>query len=264
MQIGGSMKTFWIIISAVLTAMVGLFLNAPAAQTATMAAVETPAKLALAPSGPVVAELFTSQGCSSCPPADAVAARLARDPAILVVSRPVTYWDRLGWKDSLGREENTRLQHQYGDRAFDGANIFTPQLVIDGTSQGVGSQEGKVRALIARAARQRHDGRITVRIMGAGIDDRTIALTGPAGQKAEVLLVALSSSETVRIGRGENGGRTVHYTNVVVDEAVLGPWRGGNQSLTLPGSWLRVPGADRFAVIVRRGAGGPIIGSAVV
>ncbi|MFN4021217.1 MAG: DUF1223 domain-containing protein, partial [Erythrobacter sp.] len=73
------------------------------------------AAVAQSAAGPVVAELFTSQGCSSCPPADAVAARLARDPGVLVISRPVTYWDRLGWKDSLGRKENTRLQRQYGD-----------------------------------------------------------------------------------------------------------------------------------------------------
>lgn len=219
---------------------------------------------ALSAAGPVVAELFTSQGCSSCPPADAVAARLARDPAILVISRPVTYWDRLGWKDSLGREENTRLQRQYGDTAFAGANIYTPQLVIDGTAQGVGSQEAKARQQIARASAVRSRSGITVRVTGMIDGRRSVVLQGKPGAGAEVVLVALSSHETVTIGRGENGGRQLSYTNVVIDERSLGRWTSGTRSITLPAGQLATPGADRHAVIVRRGAGGPIIGSALI
>lgn len=220
--------------------------------------------IALAPSGPVVAELFTSQGCSSCPPADAVAARLARDPAILVISRPVTYWDRLGWKDSLGREGNTRLQRQYGDTAFGGANIYTPQLVVDGRSQNIGSQEAGVRSLLAHAASHRQRTGVRVQVTGSAGQARTVRLDGPAGQKAEVMLVALSSRETVKIGRGENGGRTISYTNVVLDEARIGTWAGGSQALTVTAAQLDRPGADRHALIVRNGPGGAIIGSAVI
>lgn len=234
---------------------------APAPGVVPVSAASAP--VTLGASGPVVAELFTSQGCSSCPPADAVAARLARDPAILVISRPVTYWDQLGWKDSLGREENTRLQRQYGDKAFAGANIYTPQLVIDGTAQGVGSQEARARTLIATAAEQRRRKGVSVRVSGTGAG-RTVMLDGPSGQKAEVLLVALSSRETVQIGRGENGGRQVSYTNVVVDETPLGAWTGGKQSLSVTAQQLRTTGADRHALIVRKGPGGAIIGSAVI
>ncbi len=218
----------------------------------------------VAAAGPVVAELFTSQGCSSCPPADAVAARLARDPGILVISRPVTYWDRLGWKDSLGRESNTRLQRQYGDTAFGGANIYTPQLVIDGRTQGVGSQEAKARQLIARAGTVRKASGVAVRVSRTADGGRSVELQGKAGQGADVILVALSANETVRIGRGENGGRTVSYTNVVIDETVLGRWKGGKQTITLRATQLAAPGADRHALIVRQGAGGPVIGSAVI
>ncbi len=214
--------------------------------------------------GPVVAELFTSQGCSSCPPADAVAARLARDPAILVISRPVTYWDRLGWKDSLGREANTWLQRQYGDAAFGGANIFTPQLVVDGRTQGVGSQETKARLLIARAGAVRKASGVAVRVLRTADGGRSVVLDGKAGEGADVILIALSARETVSIGRGENGGRQVSYTNVVIDEASVGRWKGGRQAITLSAAQLSTPGADRHALIVRQGAGGPVIGSAVI
>ena len=146
----------------------------------------SPATLVQSAAGPVVAELFTSQGCSSCPPADAVAARLARDPGVLVISRPVTYWDRLGWKDSLGREENTRLQRQYGDRAFGGANIYTPQVVVDGRAQAVGSQEAKVRGLLATAAAVRRKAGLSVRIAASGTGTQ-VMLDGPGGQQAELV-----------------------------------------------------------------------------
>lgn len=258
------MPKVWIPLLAA-TAMLGAALvmtlpgsNAPASASAPAA------KPSLASSGPVVAELFTSQGCSSCPPADAVAARLARDPAILVISRPVTYWDRLGWKDSLGREANTRLQRQYGDIAFGGANIYTPQLVVDGTAQGVGSNEAKVRGLIGRAHAARSGNGLSLRATRTADGGRSVVLSGKAGEKAELVLVALSASETVKIGRGENGGRSVSYTNVVIDETPVGRWTGGRHVISLRPALLRTPGADLYAVILRRGRGGAVIGSVVL
>ncbi len=187
-----------------------------------------------------------------------------RDPAILVISRPVTYWDRLGWKDRLGREANTRLQRQYGDTAFAGANIYTPQLVVDGRTQGVGSQEARARKLIADAGAVRERSGVTVRIVRATDGGRSVILGGKAGAGAEVILVALSSRETVSIGRGENGGRKVSYTNVVIDETPLGRWFGGSQTMALRAQQLATPGADRYALIVRQGQGGAVIGSAVI
>lgn len=258
------MKLLWIIVAAVLTALISAALHATPEGSALTNPAASPAKLALAQSGPVVAELFTSQGCSSCPPADAVAARLAKDPAILVISRPVTYWDRLGWKDSLGRAENTRLQRQYGDTAFAGANIYTPQLVIDGTAQGIGSQEANARRQIARAADNRARSGITVRVTGMIDGGRSVVLQGKPGTSADVVLIALSSRETVRIGRGENGGRQLSYTNVVIDERSLGRWTSGPRSIALPAEQLANPGADRHAVIARQGPGGAIIGSALI
>ena len=95
---------------------------------------------------PVLVELFTSQGCSSCPPADRLAARLAPEPGVVVISRPVTYWDRLGWKDTLARPENTDLQRAYARRTLAGRNgVYTPQTVVDGEFGAVGSQESRLR-----------------------------------------------------------------------------------------------------------------------
>lgn len=244
---------------------VALFQGLPGlSATASAPAAKAAVASAIAPSGPVVAELFTSQGCSSCPPADAVVARLAQDPAILVISRPVTYWDRLGWKDSLGREENSRLQRQYGDTQFGGAAIYTPQLVVDGAAQGVGSQEAKVRKLIAQAGTVRNASGVAVQISRTADGGRNVTLDGKAGPGAEVILVALSARETVQIGRGENGGRQVSYTNVVIDETKLGRWTGGRQAITVQPQLLATPRADLHALIVRQGPGGRVIGSAVI
>lgn len=204
---------------------------------------------------PVVIELFTSQGCSSCPPADMLARRLARDPSLLVITRPVTYWDRLGWKDTLAREENTRLQRAYAAKGHEGAGVYTPQIVVNGGGGAVGSREKAIRSLVRRADRtgpaitasRDADGRMTVTV------------SGKSDYLASVSLIALSSAETVQIGRGENGGRTLHYTNVVRDEHVLGSWRGKPQTFAVPPSLLKVAGADRYAIVLQRPGAGPIV-----
>ena len=100
---------------------------------------------------PVVIELFTSQGCSSCPPADMLASRLAKDDTLLVISRPVTYWDRLGWKDTLARPQNTALQRAYASKGNEGSGVYTPQIVVNGGDGAVGSREGDIRSIVRRA-----------------------------------------------------------------------------------------------------------------
>ncbi len=111
-----------------------------------MVAAATPAA-----SAPVAIELFTSQGCSSCPPADAALARLAQDPGVVAITRPVTYWDALGWKDTLAREENTRLQRGYAARQ-QSHSVYTPEAVVQGEAGTVGSREAEVRRMVAAAA----------------------------------------------------------------------------------------------------------------
>lgn len=207
------------------------------------------------PANPVVIELFTSQGCSSCPPADLLARRLAKDDSLLVITRPVTYWDRLGWKDTLAREENTRLQRAYAAKGQEGSGVYTPQMVVNGGGGAIGSRENDIRSLVRRA--DRSGPRVIV-----APDDRgqmIVTISGKSDYLASVSLIALSSSETVRIGRGENGGRTMHYVNVVKAERNLGSWRGKPMKFTIAPESLSVRGADRYAILVQRPGAGPIV-----
>ncbi len=208
-------------------------------------------------SEPVLLELFTSQGCSSCPPADRLAARLAQEPGLVVISRPVTYWDRLGWKDTLAREENTNLQRTYARRNLEGRNgVYTPQIVTDGMFGAVGSRERQVRGQIARARPQRS---AIIRVQHGENGDIGIGIGGRTNRRAELVLMAVSSHETVQIGRGENRGRSIGYTNVLLNETVIGSWQGGKGSHLLRGDMLQYPGADRFALVLRVPGGGDVL-----
>jgi hypothetical protein len=205
--------------------------------------------------GPVAVELFTSQGCSSCPPADAAIARLAREPGVVAITRPVTYWDRLGWKDTLAREDNTRLQRAYAARAGS-SSVYTPQAVVQGGTGVVGSREADVRRLVAAAANAPAP---NLRIERVGGRATAVLLGGVAFRPATVTIVAMRMSADGAIGRGENGGRRVRYTNVVRDERTIGAWIGGRGRFAIPAAALSVAGADRYAVLVQERNAGPIV-----
>lgn len=210
-----------------------------------------PPAAAFAPAHPVVVELFTSQGCSSCPPADAVLARLAQAPNVVAISRAVTYWDRLGWKDTLGREANTELQRAYARRGGEGAGVYTPQAVVQGGKALVGAREAALKALILEAGRAPGP---ALEVAGGAATVR-----GTTARPAELRWIALTGHADVTIRRGENGGRTVRYTNVVRDERTLGAWSGGTARFALPG--VRVAGADRYALVLQeKGAGRVLAG----
>jgi hypothetical protein len=200
---------------------------------------------------PVAIELFTSQGCSSCPPADAFAESLARRADVVVITRPVTFWDRLGWKDTLARQGNTDLQHAYASRGGEGAGVYTPQMMVQGRFAAVGSDRAKITQKIA-TARSGIKAAIAVRPGFVGV--------AGTGGPADVKLVGLKSNVEVRIGSGENGGRVIHYSNVVISEQVIGRWRGGTETFSLPGE--TVPGADKMAFIVQSPNSGPILAAA--
>ena len=209
---------------------------------------------------PVLVELFTSQGCSSCPPADKFAAKLAKEGRHIVVSRPVTYWDRLGWKDTLAREENTQLQRAYAARGLAGRNgVYTPQIVVDGERGAVGANEAVIRNFIANAAtapaaiaiRQQDNGALAVGLAGSADD-------------AELVLLAITSHVTVKILRGENGNRAIGYTNVLRDETVIADWQGGKTSLSIAANTLRHPLADRYALVLREKGAGRVLAARMV
>lgn len=214
------------------------------------AAALQPAPTARSADAPVFVELFTSQGCSSCPPADAVLQRLADDPTVVAVSRNVTYWDRLGWRDTLGRAGNTALQQRYAARGVDNGEIYTPQAVINGRSGVVGSREAELTRAIDAGARARRTG---VRVTA----DSASTLAPAAGQ--ELRFIAVASRRAVDIGRGENGGRQVAYHNVVLNEAMIACPAEAACSATIPANLRSQPGADRFAVVLQGGNGGPVL-----
>lgn len=206
------------------------------------------------PVHPVAYELFTSQGCSSCPPADKLAEKYANDANVVVITRPVTYWDGLGWKDTLAREDNTDLQRAYARRGRAGAGVYTPQTVIQGGDATVGSRMDEVARLISVA--QRTPGPDVTIARGAD-GGRTVTLSGKG--QGTLKVVALRSSVDVAIGNGENSGRRIRYVNVLVGETSVGNWSGGNGNFTVPASALKIAGADRYALVVQNGNAGPIV-----
>lgn len=209
---------------------------------------------------PVVVELFTSQGCSDCPPADVVLEKLSSDPTIIAISRPVNYWDDLGWKDTLARQGNTDLQRAYAARGGLGSGVYTPQAMVQGIYGVVGSSEGALHGLINHARALPGP---TIVVTTSRDGGRNIALAGGIPRSVVVKILALRSSVAVRIGRGENGGSNVRYTNVVVGEHDLAG-SGAQSPIAVPASYLHESGADRAAVIIQQGNEGQILAARIL
>jgi hypothetical protein len=211
-------------------------------------------------------ELFTSQGCSSCPPADQLLGELAAEPGVVALSLPIDYWDYLGWKDTLASPGHSARQRAYahvrGDR-----EVYTPQIVVNGSMHVLGSDRDAVEHMIAQTERNSAVMSLPVHISVAGG-----ALTVTAGAAAkehltgEVWLCPLDRAVTVAIGRGENNGRTVTYHNVVRRWLKLGDFTGTAASWTVPTSEVMVDGADAAAVLIQEGTRekpGVILGAAI-
>lgn len=208
-----------------------------------------------------VVELFTSQGCSSCPPADAILKSLRDRPGILTLSWPVDYWDRLGWEDTFAHPHNAMRQAAYNKRLGRGG-VFTPQMILDGRVQCVGSKQDKVRKSIEKA---RAIDRPVVTPSIAATQEGTIEVTLPATEvddMTSVRVVWYLADAKVQIGDGENQGRVLHYTNVVRASDVLMDWKGEATSLTLKAADGLSAGADHVAILLQSDYGhGPIIGA---
>lgn len=220
-----------------------------------------PAKAAGA-RAPVVVELFTSQGCNSCPPADAFLGRLAARPGVIALAYHVDYWNYLGWRDPFSSRAATKRQKAYR-WAMRTSMIYTPQMIVDGRYQGVGSQTGKIDRFIARAAATA--GLVNVTLTRAGGDMVKATLgAAPGVAEADIRLVFYDKAQVTKIGSGENGGRTITYHCVVRDFRVVGMYDGKATSLTLPAKDSN--GVKRWgvAVLVQKPNAGPIIGAAAV
>jgi hypothetical protein len=189
---------------------------------------------ALAAERPVVAELFTSQGCSSCPPANAYLNELSRDRRdVLALAFHVTYWDRLGWKDPFSLPAATQRQDQYGHRFGDGS--YTPEMVVDGAAGMVGSDRGDVGSAIENAKRNsRTAAAVSVTRNGDKNGEQVSIQVGAGTGNAKVLLIGFDHEHTTAIGRGENSGRTLTEANVVRSIRSVGQWSGSQLRLSEP------------------------------
>ena len=200
---------------------------------------------------PTVVELFQSQGCSSCPPANANVMAIADRPDILTLSWQVTYWDQLGWKDTFDDPAFTARQWDYA-HAFHRGEVFTPQVVVNGRADGVGARREELDALVRQG--DRGDGGPKLAISGG-----RVTVTGSGARGVVVLVRYDPNIIQVPIHRGENDGRTLPHRNVVREVVRLGDLSGHDMSFALPAP--RRSGL-KTAVLVQASVGGPILAAA--
>ncbi len=200
-----------------------------------------------------VIELFTSQGCSSCPPADKLMAEYANDPSVIALSLAVDYWDYLGWKDTLALSGHSNRQRAYA-RARGDRQVYTPQAVVDGAVHALGSDKAAIERAIRQTREQSAPLQLPVKIEQSGGE---LTVTVPAAQdekgQAEVWLCPITKTIPVSIGRGENSGHTITYTNVVRRWIKLGDWTGKAESFTVPMKDFQNGQIDSAAVVVQSG-----------
>jgi hypothetical protein len=206
---------------------------------------------ALADPPRAVVELFTSQGCSSCPPADAVLADLARRPDIVALSFPVNYWDYLGWKDTLAHAAFTDRQKAYA-KARQDRQVYTPQMIVNGQKPCIGSDRALIEKSIQETTGLRAALPVNVELKeSGGIVTILVEETDQTAERvAEVWVLPILKAHTVPIGRGENRGRTVTYANVVRGLKRVGEWRGGSARFEVPAADAR-SGADGYVVLLQ-------------
>jgi len=207
-----------------------------------------------------VVELFTSQGCAACPPADALLTSLAEQPDVIALAYHVDYWDYIGWTDTFGAEANSDRQRDYA-KSWGSSRIYTPQMVVNGTKDVVGSRRPEVHSAIDAASLK-----LPVNLSVDG-DMLKIAIAPQEGVgNATVWLVTYLDRADVDIERGENAGKKVVYTQVVTGRQVLGMWEAATGAyLKLPLGELMNDHASGLAIIVQQeksGLPGPILGAA--
>jgi hypothetical protein len=213
-----------------------------------------------------VVELFTSQGCSSCPPADKIIGELAKDPSVIALSMPIDYWDYLGWKDTLADARFSARQkaysHMRGDR-----DVYTPQVVVNGSLHVIGSDRDKIDGAINETKKgEVMSVPVTVTLHGRQINvavaaSQAISATG----QGEIWICSISKEVPISIGRGENRGQQVVYHNVVRNWLKVGDWTGIAGNWTVPMENIARDDVDAAVVYVQDGnrdKPGPMLGAA--
>lgn len=210
-----------------------------------------------------VIELFTSQGCSSCPPADRLLGELSRNTSLITLSLPVDYWDHLGWKDSLASPQHTARQWSYS-RSQGTSGVYTPQVVVNGKIGVVGSDRKGIEAAIAKT----RDSAMTIPVQLTLKDDTitvSVADDKSGAAPADIWLCGVMRAAEVEIRRGENRGRNITYVNVGRRWEKVGTWSGKTATWSVPVNTIAVPGVDSVIVLLQRGSDekpGLIVGAA--
>jgi hypothetical protein len=203
----------------------------------------------------VLVELFTSQGCSSCPPADKLAGDLVKREDVIVLSYNVDYWDYLGWRDTLAKPEYSQRQYDYARARGDG-NVYTPQMVFNGSTHTVGSQRSKVQNAIEESAEL--DANIDLKIEGEEISIAIPAASEPLD--ATLWLLAIAPEKTQGIERGENAGESITYHNVVRNMVPAAMWKGEAYKGMWPRSAIMTPDSTQCAAILQLEKTGKVLG----
>jgi len=215
--------------------------------------------------GPTVVELFTSQSCYSCPPAEAFLATLADRPDVLTLEFHVDYWNSLvygrhgRWEDPFSSPAATQRQRDYNIAIRGRGDVYTPQIVVDGRLEAVGSAGGTILSLIEKSVAEKR-ARVGVRIVSAPSGGFTVALAGDAPAAAGIWLAIFVDRATTRVTAGENHDKALSSRHIVVAWRKVGEWRGGKATLALDAVKLE-PGQG-CAVLVQPDGQGPILGAA--
>jgi hypothetical protein len=205
-----------------------------------------------------VIELFTSQGCSSCPPADRLMGELSKDSTLVTLSLPVDYWDYLGWKDTLALHGNSSRQRDYAKARGD-RQVYTPQAVINGVAHALGSDMAAINEAVTQTRRNKHPLELPVTLTVAEGKATVHVSADGEHRSGEVWLLPVTDKAKVKVGRGENSGRTLSYYNVVRRWVKLGDWNGEARDFSfeiakLASGGLAVADIDHVAVIVQSGS----------
>ncbi|MDZ7823868.1 MAG: DUF1223 domain-containing protein [Ahrensia sp.] len=216
-----------------------------------------------------VVELYTSQGCSSCPPADAALETLIDRGDILGLAFHVPYWDYLGWKDTLATPEHEVRQRSYA-QSFRAQSVYTPQAVINGREHLVGSRAGEIATKLAYHSNQNTGLTVPVQMMKKGdrIHVTVSEDTGFTGQDVKLVMVYYNKQIDVEIKRGENTGKNISYRNAVTATHSIGMWSGKKMEIEIPYAELATKNANGGAVLLQavsaNGLPGAILGAAIL
>ncbi len=203
-----------------------------------------------APAPKAVIELFTSQGCSSCPPADALIIELSKEPGLIALTLPVTYWDYLGWKDTLGKDSFAKRQKFYAKARGDG-QVYTPQVVVNGAAHAIGSDKAEIEKAVKQVAAPGFTATVALKEENGSLRIRISPKDAGLTETAGVWVVPTTHRATVPVTRGENQGKTLSYVNVVRGMVRVGDWNGEPATITAPLTATQAPEADSYVVLIQ-------------